>query len=247
MARPSTPSMAGARIWRRSPRAPERVSRSSGTTCCCRSRARSARRTRGLRRVCTPISCGRSSPRCPTRSSMALLPLQRRNGIGRRMRHTLSAVWPDRGHGSTKPRRPAMPEREGAGGSERAPFAYATVRVVPRVEREEFVNVGVVLYSRPRAFLGVQARLNRDRLCAFWPELDLDAVERQLDVIRLVVAGDPAGGAIALLPAAERFGWLSAPASTILQPGPVHAGLADDPEAALHDLFVDLVSLASSD
>jgi hypothetical protein len=134
-----------------------------------------------------------------------------------------------------------MPEREDAGGVERAPFAYATIRVVPRVEREEFVNVGVVLFSRPRKFLGVEARLDGDRLRALWPELDLDAIERQLDVIRLVIAGDPAGGAVAHLPAAERFGWLSAPASTILQPGPVHAGLADDPAATLRDLFADLV------
>jgi hypothetical protein len=133
-----------------------------------------------------------------------------------------------------------MPERKNASGIGRAPFAYATIRVVPRVEREEFVNVGVVLYSRPRKYLGVQARLDVDRLRALWPELDLDAVARQLDVIRLVVAGDPAGGVIALLPAAERFGWLSAPASTVVQPGPVHAGLAADPEAALHDLFTDL-------
>ena len=71
-------------------------------------------------------------------------------------------------------------------------YDYAIVRVVPRVEREEFVNVGVVLFSRPRKFLGVQARLDGDRLRALWPELDLDAVQRQLDVIQLVVAGDPA-------------------------------------------------------
>jgi hypothetical protein len=138
-----------------------------------------------------------------------------------------------------------MPDREDASGLERAPFAYATIRVVPRVEREEFVNVGVVLFSRPRKFLGVQARLDEERLRALWPALDLDAVERQLDVIRLVVAGDPAGGAIALLPASERFGWLSAPASTIVQPGPVHAGLASDPEAALPELFADLVGSPS--
>src|SRR5215210_5905943 len=148
----------------------------------------------------------------------------------------------DHGAGSTRPRRLAMPEPEGTSAEARAPFAYATIRVVPRVEREEFVNVGVVLFSRPRKFLGVEARLDVDRLRVLWSELDLDAVERQLDVIRMVVAGDPAGGAIALLPAAERFGWLSAPASTILQPGPVHAGLTDDPEAALHDLFADLVT-----
>jgi hypothetical protein len=133
-----------------------------------------------------------------------------------------------------------MPERKNASGAGRAPFAYATIRVVPRVEREEFVNVGVVLYSRPQKYLGVQARLDEDRLRALWPEVDLDAVARQLDVIRLVVAGDPAGGAIALLSAAERFGWLSAPASTIVQPGPVHAGLADDPEGVLRELFADL-------
>ncbi len=138
-----------------------------------------------------------------------------------------------------------MPERKDASGVERAPFAYATIRVVPRVEREEFVNVGVVLFSRPRKFLGAQARLDRDRLRALWPELDLDAVQRQLDVIQLVVAGDAAGGAIARLPAAERFGWLSAPASTIVQPGPVHAGLTEDPEAALHELFADLVGSPS--
>lgn len=138
-----------------------------------------------------------------------------------------------------------MPETREASRAERAPFAYVTIRVVPRVEREEFVNVGVVLFSRPRKFLGVQARLDEVRLRALWPELDLAAVQRQIDVIRLVVAGDPAGGAIARLPAAERFGWLAAPASTILQPGPVHAGLASDPQAALHELFADLVGSPS--
>ena len=140
-----------------------------------------------------------------------------------------------------------MPEREDAGGVERAPFAYATIRVVPRIEREEFVNVGVVLFSRPRKFLGVQARLDQARLRALWPAPDFEAVERQLDVIRLVVAGDPTGGAIALLSAAERFGWLSAPVSTIVQPGPVHAGLTHDPEAALHELFRELVEVTLSD
>jgi hypothetical protein len=140
-----------------------------------------------------------------------------------------------------------MPERDDGRGVARAPFAYATIRVVPRVEREEFVNVGVVLFSRPRQFLGMQARLDRDRLRALWPELDLDAVERQLAVMRLVAAGDPAGGAIARLPAAERFGSLSAPASTIVQPGPVHAGLAEDLEVALRELFADLVGSPTPD
>jgi len=123
----------------------------------------------------------------------------------------------------------------------RAPFAYAAIRVVPRVEREEFVNVGVVIFSRPRHYLGVRMHLDADRLRALWPDLDIAAVERQLQVIRLVAAGDSSGGAIALLPPTERFGWISAPASTVVQPGPVHAGLAYDLKAALDDLFTDLV------
>ena len=124
---------------------------------------------------------------------------------------------------------------------ERAPFAYATIRVVPRVEREEFVNVGVVLFSRPRKYLGIRTRLDRDRLRALWPNLDLEAVARQLAVLERVAAGDAAGGQIALMAAAERFGWLTAPASTVVQSGPVHAGLAEDPDAALEGLYEDLV------
>jgi hypothetical protein len=135
---------------------------------------------------------------------------------------------------------------EPAAEAERAPFAYAVIRVVPRVEREEFVNAGVVLFSRPRRYLGARVRLDAARLRALWPEIDLEAVERQLEVIRLVAAGDPAGGAIALLPPAERFGWLSAPSSTVVQPGPVHAGLAHDPETALDQLFTMLAASETS-
>ena len=136
-----------------------------------------------------------------------------------------------------------MPPAEKGIGSERAPYAYAVIRVVPRVEREEFVNVGVVLFSRPRRFLGVRFVLDKGRLRALWPDLDVDAVKRQLEVMRLVAAGDAAGGAIAGLPAAERFGWMTAPASTMVQPGPVHAGLASDPAEALNELFAELVTL----
>ena len=138
-----------------------------------------------------------------------------------------------------------MPGREESVAAERAPFAYTVIRVVPRVELEEFVNVGVVLFSRPRKYLGVLTRIDADRLRALWPDIDVDGVARQLDVIRLVAGGDPAGGAIASLPLAERFGWISAPASTVVQPGPVHAGLAEDPEVALVDLFADLVGPAT--
>ena len=130
---------------------------------------------------------------------------------------------------------------EASTGGEPAPYAYAVLRVVPRVEREEFVNVGVVLYSRPRKYLGVRVRLDPERLRALWPDIDIDAVARTLEAIQLVAAGDPAGGPIAALPAAERFGWISAPSSTVVQPGPVHAGLAMVPELAIEALYRKLV------
>jgi hypothetical protein len=124
---------------------------------------------------------------------------------------------------------------------ERAPFSYAAIRLVPRVEREEFANVGVVLFSRPRRYLALRTGLDPKRLRALWPELDLEAVARQLAVMEAVARGDSTGGAMAAWPQAERFGWLTAPASTAVQPGPVHPGLAGDPAAALDELFAALV------
>lgn len=123
-----------------------------------------------------------------------------------------------------------------------APFAYAPIRLVPRVERGECINVGVVLYSRPRRYLGVRTGFDPQRLLALWPNLDLEAVQRHLEILCLVSNGDPAGGPIALLPPFERFGWLTAPASTIVQPGPVHSGMTPDPAATLDSLYRDLVS-----
>ncbi len=130
------------------------------------------------------------------------------------------------------------------GGDARHPFAYALLRVVPRIDRGECVNVGVVLFCRPRRFLGVRLGLDPVRLAALAPDLDLEEVARHLEMIERVASGDPAGGAIARLPAAERFGWLVAPASTVVQPGPVHAGLGSDPEATLGRLFAALVAVA---
>jgi hypothetical protein len=125
----------------------------------------------------------------------------------------------------------------------RSPFAYAIIRIVPRVDRQEFVNAGIVLFSRPRRFLGARTVVDPARWLALWPSLDITAIERQLGIIGLVATGDPAGGPIALLPPAERFGWLSAPASTVVQPGPVHSGLASDPESALGELFTRFVAV----
>lgn len=135
-----------------------------------------------------------------------------------------------------------MASPEAASGVDLAPFAYAPIRVVPRVERGECINVGIVLYSRPRRFLGVRTGFDAQRLLALWPNLDLEAVQRHLDILCLVSNGDAAGGPIALLPPFERFGWLTAPASTIVQPGPVHSGLTHDPADVLERLYRDLVA-----
>lgn len=121
-------------------------------------------------------------------------------------------------------------------------FAYAILRVVPRVERGERINVGVVLYCRQLDFLDLRARVDADRLAALAPQLDLAAVRASLEAIRVVVCGEPGGGALAALPASERFGWVVAPASTILQPSAVHTGLTRDPGATLDGLFAALVS-----
>jgi Protein of unknown function (DUF3037) len=124
------------------------------------------------------------------------------------------------------------------------PFEYAVLRVVPRVERGERLNIGVVLQCRPRRFLGCRVELGETRLAALRalaPDLDTTSVLAHLDGIRKVVAGDPAGGPISALSAPERFHWLTAPASTVIQPSEVHTGLTDDPEHELEALFGKLV------
>ena len=125
--------------------------------------------------------------------------------------------------------------------SARSPFQYAALRIVPRVERGEAVNAGVVLFCRPLRFLGARTQLDEALLGALAPNCDPSAVREQLRVIELIAAGDAAGGPIAALPASERFHWLVAPASTIVQPGPVHTGLTADPAGELDHLFAKLV------
>lgn len=122
------------------------------------------------------------------------------------------------------------------------PFAYAILRVVPRVERGERLNVAVVVFCRQRDFLDMRARIDDQRLVALAPDLDVAAVRASVEAIRTVVCGEPAGGALAALPASERFGWVVAPASTVIQPSQVHTGLTDDPPATLDRLFDALVA-----
>ncbi|HWC26425.1 MAG TPA: DUF3037 domain-containing protein [Solirubrobacteraceae bacterium] len=121
-------------------------------------------------------------------------------------------------------------------------FAYAILRVVPRVERGERLNVGVVVFCRQLEFLDLRTEVDEQRLSALAPELDLAEVRASLDAIRRVVCGQPDAGALAALPASERFGWLVAPASTVIQPSDVHGGLTRDPRATLERLFDALVS-----
>jgi hypothetical protein len=115
------------------------------------------------------------------------------------------------------------------------------IRVVPRVDRGEFVNAGVIVHARTLGFLGVRLALPRARLSALCPGVDLEAVERALAVYALVAAGDPEGGPVARLPQPDRFHWLVAPRSAMVQPSPVHSGLAESPEAALERLLETMV------
>lgn len=121
-------------------------------------------------------------------------------------------------------------------------FSYAIVRVVPRVERGEGFNAGVVLFCRQLDFLGARVALDQSRLAALAPELAPASVLPHLEAIVKVAEGAPDAGPIAALPPSERFGWLVAPASTIIQCSPVHTGLSEDPRATLDQLFAELVS-----
>ena len=123
----------------------------------------------------------------------------------------------------------------------REDFQYAIVRAVPRVERGETLNVGVVLFSRRHRFLAARTELDETALRALAPDCDGAQVRLQLETIERIAAGDPAGGPIAALEASERFHWLTAPASTIVQASAVHTGLTEDPAAELEHLFAKLV------
>jgi len=120
-------------------------------------------------------------------------------------------------------------------------FDYAVVRVVPRVERGEYLNAGVVLFCSTKSFLDARIELDRERLTALEPEIDLALVQSHLDVIpRLCLGGDDAGE-IGRLPQRARFHWLVAPRSTIIQMSPVHSGVHRDPAVALEQLMDKLV------
>ena len=125
--------------------------------------------------------------------------------------------------------------------SDRTGFQYVVLRCVPRVDREEFVNVGVVLYSQLADFLDCASHVDEARLASLAPEADLDAVRSALAAVTAVCQGDDSAGAAGRAPLGTRFGFLSAPRSTVVQPGPIHGGLTDDPAAQLSHLLRTLV------
>jgi hypothetical protein len=133
-----------------------------------------------------------------------------------------------------------VPAREG----EAAPkcwYSYAVLRVVPRVEREEFLNVGVILFAREQNYLDLRLALDEGRLRALAPDLPLAPIRQHLQALQAIGSGEPPGGEIAALSPSERFHWLTTPRSTIIQPSPIHVGCAADPRLALDELMDSLV------
>lgn len=120
-------------------------------------------------------------------------------------------------------------------------FEYAVIRVVPRVEREEFLNVGVIMYCPKQKFLKVKYHLNKKRIAHIYDEIDIGILEDHLKTFEMISKGDANSGPIARLPIAERFRWLTATRSTIIQTSKVHPGFCFDPEKTLNKLFDQLV------
>lgn len=128
-----------------------------------------------------------------------------------------------------------------------SPFAYLILRVVPSVERGERLNVGVIVFCRQLGFLGARVGLDHGRLTALDPDVPMSELADHLDALVRVCDGAPGAGPIAVLEPSERFGWLAAPSSTIVQPSEVHTGLCCDPAATLNALYGRLVELSASE
>jgi hypothetical protein len=125
-------------------------------------------------------------------------------------------------------------------------FSYAVYRLVPRVERGEQMNVGVLVFSRPLRYLAARTALDERRLAALWPDLDPESVRPHLAAIERIAIGDPTAGPIAKLDPGERFYSLSSPSNTIIQPSAVHTGISADPAAELEKLFRSLVLMPAA-
>ena len=126
---------------------------------------------------------------------------------------------------------------------ERPSFDYSVIRVVPRVDREEFINAGVVLYCLQEDFLDAKVELDEARLRALAPDADIETIQAHLAAIPLICKGGKDGGPIGKLSQKERWHWLVAPRSTLVQPGPVHSGLCQTPQKAIEKLMDRMVRL----
>jgi hypothetical protein len=120
-------------------------------------------------------------------------------------------------------------------------FEYAVIRIVPQVEREEFINVGVVLYCSGKKFLQAKCNPDVERICAFSPKVDIAELQAYLHAFCQICAGHKDGGPIAKLDRAERFRWLTATRSTVVQTSRVHPGLCEDPAIMLERLYEQMV------
>lgn len=116
-------------------------------------------------------------------------------------------------------------------------YEYAIIRLIPRVEREEFINIGAILFSKRKRFVAMRYQLNRTRIEAFCPDINIELIENYLKAWEQVCKGDPHGGAIGKFDLPDRFRWLTATRSTIIQSSAVHPGLCTDPQATLDDVF----------
>ncbi|MFZ0274685.1 MAG: DUF3037 domain-containing protein [Acidobacteriaceae bacterium] len=117
-----------------------------------------------------------------------------------------------------------------------ASFDYAILRVLPRVERQEFINAAVIAFCPELRFLDARVHLDTARLTALWPDADIEIIRNHLDAIPRICQGDPTAGPIARLSQRERFHWLISPRSTIIQPSPVHTGVCDSTDNLLDHL-----------
>lgn len=120
---------------------------------------------------------------------------------------------------------------------DRSTFEYAIIRVVPKVEREEFFNVGVILFSKHKKFLGIKYLVDEVKLKAFSTEIELETINNYLKAWQQICDGEPSGGKIGTLELSDRFRWLTACRSTIIQSSKTHPGLSDNPQADLEDIF----------
>jgi len=120
---------------------------------------------------------------------------------------------------------------------DRVTFEYAIIRVVPRVEREEFFNVGVILFSKRKKFLGIKYAIDPAKLKAFSEKIEIELLESYLNAWRLICEGGAEGGRIGEMELSDRFRWLAASRSTIIQSSNTHPGLCDDPEGNLEEIF----------